>query len=292
MCAKPSAYPMMDSVTVLILPVLAIFSVILVDWKSRYQDVHIQDYWQADRFNSAIVVCSIVVIVIPTGWIFLMPFMAILMIFHVLNSKDSRLVWKNRWKVRIAIMTSILICIPVSGFVSVTEPVDVPEWGIPVVTENPDAPSWPQSEQHIWVDGTTTIVVNHVRFPGAFSSMGSGSMILWHLENSDVDEERLKLAIEQLEGIGLQSEWFTLRTTASGQSHEYESGITLPYSIKNIEVNGNKIGEMVTVAMGMWGGEIRLLTIIKPSIPGLSQSPFHHDPYAEQEVGIWLDVNV
>ncbi len=291
MYAKVSARLMMGDFTVLILPVLAIFSVILIDWKWRYSDVHLQDYWQADRFNVVILICSLLVIVIPTGWIFFILLITSGLVLHALNSKDERQIWRNRWKVRTAVIMSILVCIPISGFVPVTEPIDVPEWGIPIVNENPDAPSWPKSEQHIWVDGATILVVNHVRFPGAFSPMGSGSMILWHLENSDVDEERLKLAIEQLEDIGLQSEWFDLRTTASGQSHTYNETL-LPYSIKNIEVSGSKIAEMVTVAMGMWGGEIRLLTIIKPSIPGLSQSPFHHDPYAEQEVNTWLEVNV
>ena len=49
--------------------------------------------------------------------------------------------------------------------------------------------------------------------------------------------------------------------------------------------------EMVTVALGTWGGEVRLLTIIKLSVPTDSFSPFYNDPYAAQHVEPWLAAN-
>ena len=115
-------------------------------------------------------------------------------------------------------------------------------------------------------------------------------MVLWHLESSGTDEDRLKQAMEQLEGIGLNADWFTLETISYGQSYDY-GGDTLPYTLKHVEISGNKIAEMVTVAVGVWGGEIHLLTIIKPDIPGAEFLPFESDPYARQYVEPWLAAN-
>ena len=50
--------------------------------------------------------------------------------------------------------------------------------------------------------------------------------------------------------------------------------------------------EMVTVALGTWGGEVRLLTIIKLAIPTDEFSPFYNDPYGSQHVEPWLEENV
>jgi hypothetical protein len=138
------------------------------------------------------------------------------------------------------------------------------------------------------MDGSTIVVVNHVRLPGTLSAIGSASMVLWYLESSGTDEQRLKQAIEQLDGIGFRSEWFSLETTATGLDHDYD-GQTLPYTLKQIEVDGIKIAEMVTVAMGMWGGEVRLLTIIKPIDLMSDFLPFESDPYASDYVIPWLD---
>ena len=97
----------------------------------------------------------------------------------------------------------------------------------------------------------------------------------------------MKQAIEQLDGIGFRSEWFSLETTASGLKHDYD-GQNLPYTLKQIEIDGNKIAEMVTVAVGMWGGEVRLLTIIKPIDLMSDFLPFESDPYASDYVIPWL----
>ncbi len=115
-------------------------------------------------------------------------------------------------------------------------------------------------------------------------------MVLWHLENSETDEARLKQAMEQLEEIGFNADWFTLETIAYGQSYDYSGG-TLPYTLKRVDLDGRKIAEMVTVAVGTWGGEIHLLTVIKPNIPGAEFLPFESDPYASQYVEPWLEAN-
>ena len=209
---------------------------------------------------------------------------------RAIASEDSRSMWTTRWQARSAIVVAIVIGVILSGFGGVSKPVGADEWGVPLQTENPDAPAWPASEQHIWNEGGTILVVNHVRLPGTLSAIGSGSMALWHLESSGTDEERLRQAMEQLEGIGLNADWFTLETIAYGQTHDYGDE-TLPYTLKRVEISGNKIAEMVTVAVGSWGGEVHLLTIIKPDIPGSEFLPFESDPYATQYVEPWLAAN-
>jgi len=275
------------TLTAWLIPLLCVLSVIAVEWKWKYPHSHIADFFRADPFYPGICLLGMGIVVVPLGWIIALPAGGIGLILRAIASEDAREMWPNRWPARGTVVFAVVIGVILSGYGGVTKPVGAADWGIPLLTENPEAEAWPASEQHIWVDGSTIIVVNHVRLPGTLSAIGSGSMILWYLESSGTDEERLKLAIEQLEGIGFRSEWFTLDTTASGLSHDY-SGQSLPYTLKTVEAEGTKIAEMVTVALGMWGGEVRLLTIIKP-VNLLSEFlPFESDPYATQFVEPWL----
>jgi len=273
-----------------LIPWLCVLGIIGIEWKWRYPQIHIADFFRADSFNQGICLLCIGILLVPLGWWVAIPAGAIGMGIRAVASEDSRLMWPTRWQARSAMVVAIVAGVMISGFGGVSTPIGAAEWGAPLVTENPDAPGWPASEQHIWNEGTAILVVNHVRLPGTLSAIGSGSMVLWHLESSGTDEARLKQAMEELDGIGLNADWFTLETTAYGQSYDY-SGDTLPYTLKRVEISGTKIAEMVTVAMGTWGGEVHLLTIIKPNIPGSEFLPFESDPYASQYVEPWLKAN-
>ena len=279
------------TLTAWLIPLLCVLGAIGIEWKLTHPNSHIVDFFRADPFNQGISLLCIAIILVPLGWWIALPAGAIGMGIRAIASEDSRNFWPSRWKVRSALVVAIVAGVILSGFAGVSEPTGGADWGVPLLTENPDAPNWPASEQHIWAEGATILVVNHVRLPGTLSAIGSGSMALWHLESSGTDEVRLKQAMEQLEGIGLQANWFTLETTAYGESHDY-AGTTLPYTVKMVEVSGNKIAEMVTVALGTWGGEVRLLTIIKLAIPTDEFSPFYNDPYGSQYVEPWLEENV
>ena len=276
--------------TVWLIPLLCVLGVVGVEWKWRHPETHIADFFRADPFTRGLAGLCLVIILVPLGWWIALPAGAIGMGIRAIASEDSRNLWPIRWQARTALVIAVAAGVILGGFGGVSKPVGAADWGTPLLTENPEAPGWPASEQHIWVDGATVIVVNHVRLPGTLSAIGSGSMVLWHLESSGTDDARLKQAIENLPGIGLQADWFTLETTAYGQSNDYDGG-TLPYTLKNININGNKFAEMVTVAQGTWGGEVRLLTIIKLSIPTDAFSPFYNDPYAAQQVEPWLAAN-
>ena len=270
------------------LPILCVLSAIAIEWKWKYPHVHFSDFFRADLFNLGIMVCGAAIIVVPLGWMIAIPAGAIGMGIRAIASEESRAMWPQRWQARSILVVAIVVGVLLSGFGGVSKPTGAAEWGTPLVTENTDAPPWPASEQHIWMDGSTILVANHVRIPGTLSAIGSASMVLWYLESSGTDEQRLKQAIEQLDGIGFRSEWFSLETTATGLTHDY-NGQDLSYTLKNIEIDGNKIAEMVSVAMGMWGGEVLLLTIIKPIDLMSDFLPFESDPYASDYVIPWLE---
>ena len=270
------------------LPILCVLSAIAIEWKWKYPHVHFSDFFRADSFNLGITICCGAIIVVPLGWVIAIPAGAIGMGIRAIASEESRAMWPQRWSARSALVVAIVAGILLSGFGGVSKPTGAAEWGAPLMTENEEAPPWPASEQHIWMDGSTIVVFNHVRLAGTLSAIGSASMVLWYLESSGTDEQRLKQAIEQLDGIGFRSEWFSLEKTATGLTHDYD-GQDLPYTLKHIEIDGNKIAEMVTVAMGVWGGEVYLLTIIKP-IDLLSDfMPFESDPYASDYVIPWME---
>ena len=271
------------------IPLMCVLSAIAIEWKWKYPQTHIIDFFRADPFNVGITLLCAAIILVPLGWWVAIPAGAIGLGIRALASEDSRVMWPNRWQARSAFVVAILLGTLLSGFGGVSTPVGAPEWGIPDSTENPDAANWPASEQYIWVDGTTILVVNHVRLPGTMSAIGSGSMVLWYLESSGTDDERLKQAMEKLPNPGL-ADWLTLETIAYGQSHEYD-GENLPYTVKDVKLDGRTIAEMVTVAVGTWGGEVQLLTIIKPNIPTLPFSGLENDPYGEEYVLPWLKAN-
>ena len=278
------------ALTVWLVPLLCVLGIIGIEWKWKYPHFHIVDFFKADSFNQGIAILCIAIILVPLGWWIALPASAIGMGIRAIASEDSRKMWPTRWQGRGAIVVAILMGAVFSGFGSVSKPVGASEWGGASQTENPDAPNWPASEQHIWIEEGTILVVNHVRLPGTLSPIGSGSMALWHLESSGTDEARLKQAIEELPQIGLNADWFSLETIASGQSHNYDGQI-LPYTVKHIEVHGFKIAEMVTVAVGTWGGEIHLLTIIKPVDPTEEFPPFYNDPFGSDYVEPWVTAN-
>jgi hypothetical protein len=285
------------ALTVWFIPFILVAGVIGVEWKQKHPDVHIADFVRADSFTLGLLVLCALIWIVPLGWLLALPASAIGLGIRSIASDDARAMWKERWGPRGMLVISIVVGMLISGIGSVSEPVGASEWGQPLRTDNPDAPFWPASEQHTWLltDGTI-IVVNHVRLPGTLSPIGSANTVQWWLEVSNTDEERLKIAIEtllvEIHRPASDAEYFSLETVASGQTHDY-GGTVLPYTHKYIILDlfsEFKAAEMITVAQGEWGGEIKLITVIKPSLIGLNP-PFFDDPWAAQYVEPWLDAN-
>ncbi|MDP6906971.1 MAG: hypothetical protein QF440_06090 [Candidatus Thalassarchaeaceae archaeon] len=285
-----------------LVPLILLTGTIGMEWKRKYPDVHLSDYVQADTFAMGLIVLSFCVWIIPLGWLLALPLAGICLGILTIYSENSRKMWVQRWKPRSLLVIAIVIGVMISGISSVSEPVGAPDWGEPILTENSDAPAWPASEQHTWVvtEGIlptdfTILVVNHIRFPGAYSAYGSGSCVLWWIEFSDADDLRLKQSIETLLDKTNQpssyTEHFSLDTISSGETHEYDSA-TLPYSQKFVVIDlfgETKVAEVITVAQGDWGGEVHLLTMIKPMIG--FDTPFYadNDPYGAKYVDAWLN---
>ena len=294
------------AMTAWLVPLILLAGIIGVEWKRKYPDVHIADYVRADSFTVGILALCVFIWIIPIGWLLAFPASIIALGIHSIASEDARAMWISRWKARGLLVIAVAIGVFLSGFGAVSQPIGASEWGEPLLTENPDAPAWPASEQHTWVlmngilpTDFTIIVANNVRLPGTLSPYGSASCALWWLEFSDTDDERLKLAVEtmlaQTKGVFPESyaEHFSLQTVSSGEAHEYDSE-TLPYSHKYVTVElfgETKIAEVITVAKGSWGGEVQLLTMIKPMLG--QTSPFYadNDEMGASYVEDWLKAN-
>ena len=301
------------AMTAWLVPLILLAGIIGVEWKRKYPDVHIADYVRADFFTVGILALCALIWLIPLGWLLAFPASIIALGIRSIASEDARVMWVSRWKARGLLVIAVAIGVFLSGFGAVSEPIGANEWGEPLLTENPDAPAWPASEQYTWVNYSsadefpwvpkpsdiTIIVANNVRLPGTLSPYGSASCALWWLEFSDTDDERLKLAVEtmlaQTNGVFPESyaEHFSLQTVSSGEAHEYDSE-TLPYSHKYVTVDlfgETKIAEVITVAKGTWGGEVQLLTMIKPMLG--QTSPFYadNDEMGASFVEDWLDAN-
>lgn len=272
-------------------PLLCALAIIALDWRRNHPDAHPVDLVRADRFTRWPLLVTVGIWLLPLGWTLALPGLFLGCGLLALRNVDERAEWRIRWKPRALLSIGVVIGVLLTGFVGVSTPVGAAAWGPAQRTENPDAPAWTASSQHLWVelDGTV-LVVNHVRMPGVLNPMGAGTMALWTLEVTGMDELRLKQAIEELPGPSTQADYFSLETQSNGQTHDY-GGTELPYTIKHVKVDlfGERTGaHMVTVAKGEWGGEVRLLTVIKPVVPG-TEAPFSHDPWASAEVIAWLE---
>ncbi len=295
------------AMVVWLVPLIFLAGTIGVEWKRKYPDVHIKDYVRADPFTVGILALCVFIWIVPIGWLLAFPASIIALGIHSIASEDARAMWKSRWKARGVLTIAVVIGVFLSGFGAVSKPIGANDWGEPDLTENPDAPAWPASEQYTWIqmDGLlptdlTIIVANNVRLPGTLSPYGSASTVLWWLEFSDTDDARLKQSVETMlaESKGLfpesYADHFSLQTVSSGETHDYGAE-NLPYSHKYVTVDlfgeTTKIAEVITVAKGSWGGEVQLLTMIKPMIG--QTSPFYAD---NNEMGAsfvepWLEAN-
>ncbi len=290
-----------------LVPLILLVGTIGVEWKRKYPDVHIKDYVRADHFTVGILALCIAIWLIPVGWLLIFPISIIALGIYAIASEGARAMWISRWKARGMLVIAVAIGVFLSGFGAVSKPIGPAEWGEPDLTENPDAPAWPASEQYTWIQmegilptDLTIIVANNVRLPGTLAPYGSASTVLWWLEFSDTDDARLKQSIETMlaesKGVFPESyaDHFALQTVSSGETHEYGSE-NLPYSHKYVTVDlfgeTTKIAEVITVAMGSWGGEVQLLTMIKPMIGQTSPFYVDNDEMGASFVEPWLKAN-
>jgi len=198
--------------------------------------------------------------------------------------------WKADAKPLSILVVGLFLGTLAGGIGPVSEPVGPGEWGTPIRTENPDAGFWPAQSQYTWVQADGTILlVTHVRMPGMPSKFHAGESMLSTISATGTDEARLATAAAELSNwVG--PETFRLVSTSERiRTHDY-GGEVLPYVTHDIRLDliGERTSAQVfTVALGDWGGEVRLFSIIKPG-----DEAYRNDPWAEAEVLPWLESQV
>lgn len=272
-----------------LVPSILLFGIITHRWRSVAEDSTLSNYLRGEPVAVLLLISAVGLWVVPAGWFLLAPLFIFGAVARVAVSTEIREQWRIEWKGRAVLITVLLLGTTLAGFSPVEDPRAPFEWGGPEFTDNPNAMVWPSSAQYTWIltdDGLTIIVVTHLRVPGVLNPLFAAEATLAMIESTGADKERLAQAAEQLPGW-FGNDNFVMRTTVEGITHQYGES-KLPFVHKRIHLNlaGDVIaGEMATVALGEWGGEVHLLTIIKAGNNG-----FDSDPYAEELVNQWLAV--
>ena len=192
------------------------------------------------------------------------------------------------------------------GFIPASQPISPSEWGEPLLKENPNAPIYPSGNQYTWVmlpsDGGLNVEVVQsmkLRVPHQFSQFGSGSSSLDLADIFNMEQSRLKQAVELLDEqivLSLDSEEMKLVEIIAADKHtyvdfnsgdEYNLDVRL-YELRSLtlssDVDGFKVGEVLCAASGTWGGEIDILVVVRP----ISHTGIQQDRFAESLVSQWI----
>lgn len=229
--------------------------------------------------------------VMPFSGLLILPFLAVSQLIDS-RARDS---WRTEPRPKAAFVSVwlliLLACatLPFSSFEAPSE------WGEPLVVDDTSTPFWPTTEQKVWLldrDQSSPIVVTvmHKRLPATFSAWGTAEFSAWATEVFDMDESRLSETARQL---GVDAEDFELIDIESEGHHRYRSAdgaidVDLSAARRNIVTDfpfdGTVVGELVTIYVPQWGGEMWVLTITR------SSSSSEVDPWAESIMLEWLAV--
>ena len=191
------------------------------------------------------------------------------------------------------------------GLIPVSEPISPSQWGEPLLKENPNAPIYPSGTQFTWVmlpsDGGLNVEIVQslkLRIPHQFSQIGSASTTLDLAGIFNMEQSRLKQAVELLDEqivLNLDSNEMNLVEIISADKHkyidttgnEYNLDVRL-YELRSLtlssDADGFKVGEVLCAASGSWGGELDLLVVVRP----ISHTGIQQDRYAEGLVSQWI----
>jgi hypothetical protein len=137
-----------------------------------------------------------------------------------------------------------------------------------------------------------------LRIPHQFSQIGSASTTLDLAGIFNMEQSRLKQAVELLDEqivLNLDSNEMNLVEIISADKHkyidttgnEYNLDVRL-YELRSLtlssDADGFKVGEVLCAASGSWGGELDLLVVVRP----ISHTGIQQDRYAEGLVSQWI----
>lgn len=240
--------------------------------------------------------------IVPWGIIIILPVVLLISLI----SPAGRHTWKQFSRTRIYVVLSMCMILFAGGFIPASEPISPSEWGEPLLKENPNAPIFPSGNQYTWVmlpsDGGLNVEVVQsmkLRVPHQFSQFGSGSSSLDLADIFNMEQSRLKQAVELLDEqivLSLDSEEMKLveiiaadkhTYVDSGSGDEYNLDVRL-YELRSLtlssDVDGFKVGEVLCAASGTWGGEIDMLVVVRP----ISHTGIQQDRFAESLVSQWI----
>ena len=272
---------------------------------ARKQDISFQSY----DFNSycgkgtvkAFIVAILMLWLVPYGAILIIPiFIAVSLI-----SPASRNEWKNYGKIRLKMISGLLILLLLGGFVPISEPISPDEWGQPYFIENPNAPIYPASQQYTWVFTPNDGVVLDVeivqsitiRTTHQFGQFGLASSSLKIGETLGFQEGRLQQAVELLNKetyFNIDPNEISLVEINDKPKHTFVvNGVDHELDIRSYELrsltlgtsaSGTQVAEVFCLAKPNYGGELDLLVVVRPiGHPGLSS-----DRYAEALAVQWI----
>ena len=227
--------------------------------------------------------------IIPWGAI--IPLLAGMLILHWVEFDEGS------EKHRLIISSVAMIGIMIGGFVPTSIPSAPDSWGEPLLTENLNSPIYPNSEQHVWVLTSPEIAavsVTTIRTPWAMNPIGGETALLWLVDSTGADKERLRASIEALNEESSSSfispDLFELVDVESESTHRYKRGdidqnmcvkrqqIVMDIDLPLITLKA----EVLSIVDSEWGGQTTVLTIIRP---GITET---HDIWAEDVVLEWL----
>jgi len=240
--------------------------------------------------------------IVPWGIIIILPVVLLISLI----SPAGRHTWKQFSRTRVYVVLSMCMILFAGGFIPASEPISPSEWGEPLLKENPNAPIFPSGNQYTWVmlpsDGGLNVEVVQsmkLRVPHQFSQFGSGSSSLDLADIFNMEQSRLKQAVELLDEqivLSLDSEEMKLveiiaadkhTYVDSGSGDEYNLDVRL-YELRSLtlssDVDGFKVGEVLCAASGTWGGEIDMLVVVRP----ISHTGIQQDRFAESLVSQWI----
>ena len=295
---------MLGGVITTLLLLVAIVGLVLFNKKKSESNG--QDFDRNDIIGEygieTLVICILLLWIVPWGILIILP--VILLISLV--SPAGRVSWQQFTRLRIYVVISLCMILFAGGFVPASEPISPSEWGEPLLKENPNAPIFPSGSQYTWVmipsDGGLNVEVVQsmkLRLPHQFSQFGSASTSLDLADIFNMEQSRLKQAVELLDEqivLNLDSDEMNLveiiaadkhTYAASGSGDEYNLDVRL-YELRSLtlssDADGFKVGEVLCAASGTWGGEIDMLVVVRP----ISHTGIQQDRFAESLVSQWI----
>ena len=291
-----------------VITTLSLFALIigLTQYQKKKTESEGQDF---DRNNilgeygiETLLICIVLLWIVPWGIIIILPIVLLISLL----SPAGRHSWKQFSRARIYLVISLCMILFSGGFIPASQPISPSEWGEPLLKENPNAPIYPSGNQYTWVmlpsDGGLNVEVVQsmkLRVPHQFSQFGAGSSSLDLADIFNMEQSRLKQAVELLDEqivLSLDSDEMNLveiiaadkhTYVASGSGDEYNLDVRL-YELRSLtlssDVDGFKVGEVLCAASGTWGGEIDMLVVVRP----ISHTGIQQDRFAESLVSQWI----